>query len=259
VPLKSLIRKIVPRLGGARLDDAEPLPADLDPKTVWRLQRVLGCKIHNRELFVHALLHRSFPQRSGHAASSNERLEYLGDSVLNLIVGEHLYARYPHAPEGDLTKMRSRLVNRKALAAYAKALRLSDFILMSPSAAQSIGRGYDTIIADTFEAIVAAIYLDRGFVAARRFVERQVTQAMTYGAVTTTADENHKSRLLEFAQSHGLGVPRYLIVKEEGPDHDRTFTVDVLLRNERRGTATGKNKKDAEQAAAHQAMDLLAK
>jgi len=155
--------------------------------------------------------------------------------------------------------MRSRLVNRKALAAYAKALRLSDFILMSPSAAQSIGRGYDTIIADTFEAIVAAIYLDRGFVAARRFVERQVTQAMTYGAVTTTADENYKSRLLEYAQSHGLGVPRYLIVKEEGPDHDRTFTVDVLLRNERRGTGSGKNKKDAEQAAAHQAMDLLAK
>jgi len=256
VPLKSLIRKIVPRLRRARIDDEETLPAELDTPTVRRLQRVLGCKIHHRDLFVQALLHRSFPQRSGHASSSNERLEYLGDSVLNLIVGEHLYARYPEAPEGDLTKMRSRLVNRKALAAYAKALRLSDFILMSPSAAQSVGKGYDTIIADTFEAIVAAIYLDRGFVAARRFVERQVSQALAHGAVVTI-DENYKSKLLEYAQSRGLGVPRYLIVREEGPDHDRTFTVDVLLRNERRGTGTGKNKKDAEQAAASQALTNL--
>lgn len=256
MPLKSLIRKIVPRLRRARLDDEETLPAELDSATVRRLQRVLGCKIHNRDLFVQALLHRSFPQRSGHASSSNERLEYLGDSVLNLIVGEHLYARYPNAPEGDLTKMRSRLVNRKALAAYAKALCLSDFILMSPSAAQSVGRGYDTIIADTFEAIVAAIYLDRGFVTARRFVERQVSQALAHGAVATV-DENYKSKLLEYAQSRGLGVPRYLIIKEEGPDHDRTFTVDVLLHNERRGTGAGKNKKDAEQAAASQALNNL--
>jgi ribonuclease-3 len=254
VPLKALIRKIVPRLRVARLDDEEIFPAELDNATIRRLQRVLGCKIHDRDLFVQALLHRSFPQRSGHASSSNERLEYLGDSVLNLIVGEHLYARYPSAPEGDLTKMRSRLVNSKALAAYAKALRLSDFILMSPSAAQSVGRGYDTIIADTFEAIVAAIYLDRGFVTARRFVERQVSLALAHGAVVTN-DENYKSKLLEYAQSRGLGVPRYLIVKEEGPDHDRTFTVDVLLRNERRGTGTGKNKKDAEQAAASQALN----
>ncbi len=252
--LKSLIRTIVPRLRGARLIDEEPLPAELDTPTVRRLQRVLGCRIHNRDLFVQALLHRSFPQRSGHTGLSNERLEYLGDSVLNLIVGEQLYARYPDAPEGELTKRRSRLVNRKALAAYSKALRLSDFILMSPSAAQSVGKGYDTIIADTFEAIVAAIYLDRGYAAARRFVEQQVSRAIAHGAVAT-ADENYKSKLLEYAQSRGLGVPRYLIVKEEGPDHDRTFTVDVLIRNERRGTGTGKNKKDAEQAAASQAIE----
>jgi ribonuclease III len=256
VPLKSLIRKIVPRLRGARRKDEEALPAELDTATARRLQRVLGCRIRNRDLFVQALLHRSFPQRSGHASSSNERLEYLGDSVLNLIVGEYLYVRYPNALEGDLTKMRSRLVNSKALAAYSKALHISDFILMSPSAAQSVGKGYDTIIADTFEAIVAAIYLDRGFAAARRFVERQVLHAIAHGAVAT-ADENYKSKLLEYAQSHGLGVPRYLIIKEEGPDHDRTFTVDVLLRNERRGTGSGKNKKDAEQVAASQALNHL--
>jgi ribonuclease III len=256
VPLKSLIRKLIPRSAGVRDHNEEPLPADLDSATVRRLQKVLGCRIGNRELFVQALLHRSFPQRPNHGTSSNERLEYLGDSVLNLIVGEYLYHRYPDALEGDLTKMRSRLVNRKALAAYSKALHLSEYILMSPSAAQSVGKGYDTIIADTFEAIVAAIYLDRGFPAARKFVEQQVLSAIAHGAVAT-ADENYKSKLLEYAQSHGLGVPRYMIVKEEGPDHDRTFTVDVLLHNERYGTGSGKNKKDAEQAAASQALTNL--
>ena len=256
MPLTSLIRKIVPLLRRVRTDDEDTLPAELDSETVRRLQHVLGCRIHHRDLFVQALLHRSFPQRSGHASSSNERLEYLGDSVLNLIVGQYLYTRYPRALEGELTKMRSRLVNSKALAAYAKAIHLSEFILMSPSAAQSVGKGYDTIIADTFEAIVAAVYLDRGFSTARRFVEQQVLQAIAHGAVGTT-DENYKSKLLEYAQSHGLGVPRYMIVKEEGPDHDRTFTVDVLLRNERRGTGTGKNKKDAEQVAASEALEHL--
>ena len=144
-------------------------------------------------------------------------------------------------------------MNRKALAIYAKALAPSDFIFMSPSAAQSIGKGYETITADTFEALVAAIYLDGGFAAARRFVERQVLNAIRGGTIVT-ADENYKSRLLEYAQSHGLGVPRYVIIKEEGPDHDRTFTVDVLLHNERQCRGTGKNKKDAEQAAACTAL-----
>jgi len=108
----------------------------------------------------------------------------------------------------------------------------------------------------TVEALVAAIYLDSGFNAARRFVERQVAKALSSGSIAT-ADQNYKSRLLEYAQSHGFGVPRYLIVQEEGPDHDRTFTIDVFLHNERRGTGTGKNKKEAEQAAASEALAQL--
>jgi ribonuclease III len=233
--------------------EAGELPAELDPATVQRLERVLGYRIRCRELFVQALLHRSFPQNSTHPNPSNERLEFLGDSVLNLIVGEYLYRQYPAAPEGDLTKFRSRLVNRKALAAYANALELSTFILMSPSAAQSVGKGYETIVSDTFEALVAAIYLDGGFGAARLFVESQVTLAISTGAVATV-DENYKSKLLEYAQSHGFGVPRYLIIKQDGPDHDRTFTVEVHLRNEKYGMGTGKNKKEAEQAAAGEAL-----
>lgn len=202
---------------------------------------------------MQALLHRSFLQRPNQSTRSNERLEFLGDSVLNLVVGEYLYHHYPQAEEGELTQVRSRLVNRKALAAYAKSIRLADFILMSPSAAQSGRKGFDTITSDTFEAVIAAIYLDGGFQAARRFVERNLEAGLKKGVVRT-ADDNYKSALLEHAQSHGFGVPRYAIIAEEGPDHDRTFTVEVSLNGGLRGTGTGKNKKEAEQAAARQAL-----
>jgi ribonuclease-3 len=220
------------------------------------LQQSIGYTIRDPDLFARALVHRSFLQSSHQATESNERMEFLGDSILNLIVAEHLYRQFPGATEGELTKIRSRLVNRKALAACARAISLSTYIMMSSSAAQSVGKGYDTISADTFEALIAAIYLDGGYEAAARFVTRQLTGALRKGSVAT-ADENYKSKLLEYAQARGLGVPRYTIVREEGPDHDRTFTVDVLLKNERKGSGSGKNKKEAEQAAASQALEHL--
>jgi ribonuclease-3 len=225
-------------------------------KNLGAFERTIGYAIRDRRLFVQALLHRSFLQRPNQSTRSNERLEFLGDSVLNLIVGEYLYHHYPKAEEGELTQVRSRLVNRTALAAYARALRLADFILMSPSAAQSGRKGSDTITADTFEAVIAAIYLDGGFQAAREFVERNLESGLKKGVVRT-ADDNYKSALLEHAQSHGHGVPRYVVVHEEGPDHDRTFTVDVSLSSGLKGTGTGKNKKEAEQAAARQALRAL--
>ncbi len=221
-----------------------------------RFQDVLGYSIRDEGLFVRALSHRSFLPQLPEGTGSNERLEFLGDSILNLIVGEYLFHHFPGATEGELTKVRARLVNRKALAAYGKAIRLPEFILMSQSAAQAVGKGHATITADTFEAIIAAIYLDGGLAAARRFVERQVLTALRDGSVITD-DENYKSILLELAQSEGLGIPRYLIVNQEGPDHDRTFTVDVMLGNIRRGSGTGKSKKEAEQAAARRALQNL--
>ncbi|HEX9005763.1 MAG TPA: ribonuclease III [Bacteroidota bacterium] len=221
-----------------------------------RLEHAIGYAVHDPVLFAQALVHRSYLQRLPSSAHSNERLEFLGDSILNFVVAEHLYHRYPEAEEGELTKVRARLVNRKALAAYARTLHLSEFILMSPSAAQSLDKGADAIVSDTFEALIAAIYLDGGFSKARDFVLRQVTGALRVGTIADT-DQNYKSRLLEYAQSHGLGSPRYVIVKEEGPDHDRTFTVEVQLSGVRRGTGTGKNKKEAEQGAASQALGVL--
>lgn len=230
---------------------AEPLRS-----TLRGLQQSLGYTIRNSELFVQALVHRSYLQQTNQHGQSNERLEFLGDSVLNLIVGEYLYRHFPAADEGELTKVRSRLVNRKALIAYSKSIHLSKFILMSQSAAQSLGKGSDTIVADTYEAIVAAIYLDGGYAEAKKFVERQLMEALSKRTVVTS-DENYKSMLLEYAQAHGLGVPRYSILKEEGPDHDRTFTVEVLIGGKKKGTGVGKNKKEAEQEAASKALELL--
>jgi ribonuclease-3 len=251
---KEVLRNVARLLGRGdtpRTPDAAPRnfsPSDLG--------RSIGYAPRAPEHFRQALLHRSSLQKTGEPADSNERLEFLGDSILNLIVAEHLFRTFPAAAEGDLTKRRARLVNRKALAAYARAIDLGSFISMSASAAQATGRGSDTILADTFEAVIAAVYLDGGFGPARTFVETQILRALGEGTVVLE-DENYKSQLLEYAQANGLGVPRYSIVREEGPDHDRTFTVDVAVGPVIRGRGAGKNKKDAEQEAAAAALDQI--
>ena len=222
-----------------------------------KLGRVLGHSIRDENLFFQALSHRSFLQvAGGENGLSNERLEFLGDSILNLAVAEYLYRRHGRAAEGELTKIRSRLVNRKALGAYARDLHLADFMLMSPSAFQVAEKGMETILADAYEAIIGAIYLDRGYDHARQFVERTIQKAIE-GGVVITEDENFKSQLLEQAQAGGFGVPRYLTVSEAGPDHDRTFTVEVFIGRTSYGAGTGKNKKDAEQSAAEKALQRL--
>jgi len=135
-------------------------------------------------------------------------------------------------------------------------MKLGNFILMSPSTAQMEGKGMDTILADAFEAVIGAIYLDGGFPPARQFIERHVDLALRSGVVRIE-DENFKSQLLEHTQSHGLGTPRYVTVLQEGPDHDRTFTIEVMVGNTSYGKGVGKNKKDAEQAAAEQTLQML--
>jgi len=220
-------------------------------------QAALGHTIIRPELFHEALSHRSYSQTPEGAGSvSNERLEFLGDSILNLLVAEYLFNAQTEAPEGELTKLRARLVNRKALALYAKGLGLEEYLLMSPQTDQLSGRGLETILSDAYEAVVGAIYLDGGYEAARAFVNRTAIRAFTSGTIGMT-DENYKSMLLEHAQAEGLGVPRYLTVGERGPDHDRTFTVEVQLGRQPHGEGSGKNKKDAEQEAARAALKAL--
>jgi len=225
------------------------LPVDFE-----RLQEQIGYSIRDRSLFYRALLHRSYLQYSQTKdLKSNERMEFLGDSVLNLVVGEYLYHNFPEATEGELTKFRARLVNRKALALYAREIDLWNFILMSAGAAQTLGKGSDSILADTYEALIAAVYLDGGYWESRRFVERQVLAAVQKGLLDIM-DENYKSMLLEYSQAQGMGLPRYNLIKEEGPDHDRSFTVEVVVGKKALGTGVGKNKKAAEQHAAARAL-----
>lgn len=218
---------------------------------------VLGYRIVRRELFLEALSHRSYTQNSGGPGTlSNERLEFLGDAVLNLLVAEHLFGAYADSQEGELTKVRARLVNRRALVVYARNIDLERYLLMSPQTDQVSDRGMETILADAFEAVIGAIYLDGGYEHAREFVGRKVIEPFRRGEVGAL-DDNYKSMLLEHAQGEGWGVPRYVTVDEKGPDHDRTFTVEVQIGHTSRGRGTGKNKKDAEQAAARSALTSL--
>ena len=197
-------------------------------------------------------------QYLGPRAKSNERLEFLGDAILNSLVAEYLYRLYPDMEEGDLTKIRSRLVNRRALALRAKELRLSEYMLLSSSALQSIDSGSDSILADAFEAVIGALYLDGGLPAAREFVSHTL---LSHAEIVNSAltDDNYKSALLEYSQARTLGVPRYAIVKEDGPEHDRRFTVEVYLGAESMGSGSGRSKKDAEQAAAAEALERINK
>jgi ribonuclease-3 len=258
--LGKLLQRLLPRRRGSVLpgqDAAILAPAFHERKFDFaRFEKLIAYRPKNWALFYQSLLHRSFLQYLSPQTQSNERLEFLGDAILNSIVADYLYCSYPSMEEGDLTKIRSRLVNRKALAQRAKELKISEFLLLSSSAVQSVDSGSDSILADAFEAIIGALYLDGGLKAAQAFVTRTL---LSDTSVLTSAmtDDNYKSALLEYSQGHSLGVPRYAIVREDGPDHDRRFTVEVFLGTESLGSGTGRSKKDAEQAAAAQALERI--
>jgi ribonuclease-3 len=221
------------------------------------LESVLRYPIRNKDYFVRALVHRSFiPISHVEALESNERLEFLGDSILNFVVAEYLYRKYPDKEEGELTILRARLVNRKALAFCAKEIDLRRFMLTHTNSAGVQEKGFDTILADAYEAIIAAQYLDGGMDVAKNFILTRLTSALSNGYLNVS-DQNFKSELLELSQAKGKGIPRYQTMKEEGPDHDRTFTIQVMVGNEAMGTGIGKNKKEAEQAAAEEAVGKL--
>ncbi|MBI3005199.1 MAG: ribonuclease III [Ignavibacteriales bacterium] len=221
-------------------------------------QDTIGYQPANWKFFFESLLHRSYLQFVGEQWNSNERLEFLGDAVLNFIVADYLHSAHPGMEEGELTKYRSRLVNRKILAQRAKEFHISDFLFLSSSAAQSIDSGSESILADAFEAIIGALYLDGGMKAARGFVDRTIL-SKEHVLLGAWADDNYKSTLLEYAQGRALGIPRYAVVREEGPEHDRRFTVEVFVGTQSYGVGSGRSKKDAEQAAAAVAISKISK
>lgn len=219
-----------------------------------QLLKALGVEIKNFALFEQALIHRSYIQVLADVKShSNERLEFLGDSVLGMIISEYLFLKNPNLEEGELTKMRSWLVNKKTLAICAQKLKLDKFIKLSYSAEKSLKSGSESILADCLEAIIAAIYLDSGLEVTKNFVIEGLVPVMT--SKNVMVDKNYKSILLEAVQALGLPAPVYHVISEKGPDHDKEFTVGVYINDQLEGTGTGKSKKKAEQAAAQMAFE----
>lgn len=224
------------------------------------LQKAIHYKIIDKRYFVTALTHRSFlkvksnPMKIG--IISNERLEFLGDAVLDLIVAEYLFKNFPLNEEGDLTKFRSILVNKRFLAERAKNINLGNFILASFTAKKSIEEGYDTILSDAYEALIGAIFMDSGYESAKEFLNDEIFKKLDVKWLNQF-DENHKSKFLEYVQAHTDFIPEYSIIKEEGPEHNKLFTVEVFVNKRSLGIGKGKSKKQAEQEAAKNALNHL--
>jgi ribonuclease-3 len=229
-------------------------PADGAPLTPEMVSRVLKIPVQDLTLYRRALTHRSLLRsRSQDVQESNERLEFLGDALLDLIVGEMLYHRFDDRNEGFLTRLRAKLVSGKVLANYARRIDLGDYLLMSSNAEKGEGRDNTSILADAFEALVGALYLDQGYDAARRFVRDEVLDGVDLQQVARH-EENYKSLLLERMQAEGRPQPTYRVVQEEGPSHDKTFTVDALVDDVAYGRGSAGSKKQAEQYAAREAL-----
>ncbi|NNE75311.1 MAG: ribonuclease III [Acidimicrobiales bacterium] len=216
--------------------------------------RVGHCFADLRHLEL-AVTHRSFcAENTG--VESNERLEFLGDSVLGLIVTDELYRRYPDAPEGELAKARAALVNSPTLAELAAAVQIGDALRLGRGEDASGGRAKPSILADAMEAVIGAVYLDGGLDAARTFVLPALEPHMTATEADGPGANDFKTRLQERVAALGLEPPQYEI-EAEGPDHDKRFHATVHIGGEQRGHGSGTSKKQAEQAAAEAAIDRV--
>jgi len=187
---------------------------------------------------------------------SNERLEFLGDAVLDLIVCEEFYKMFPDKDEGDLTKLKSFFVNQEALANKARQMNLNQFILLGEGEDQSGGRNRDTILSDALEALVGAIYLDKGLDKVKKFIKQFIINDVKKFR-NKPIPINYKSKLLEYIQDTTQTIPKYRIINERGPDHNKTFTVEVFVEGRSYGIGKGKSKKKAEQNAAQAAISKI--
>ena len=215
-----------------------------------QLEKILGFHFKRSELLKEALTHKSYTAKA-RGARDNERLEFLGDSILSGTVAHYLYKRYPRQDEGRLSKLRSLLVSRPQLAEWARSLDLGNHLILSPGEEATGGRNRDSLLANALEAIIGAIYLEGGYEAAARFVEKHVSLKKRW------TETDHKSRLQELIQKKYKFPPLYESIHEIGPDHDKTFEVIVKLKKKTLGVGTGKSKKEAEQAAAKDALRKL--
>lgn len=220
------------------------------------LEEYLGYTFKNKKLLENALAHSSYANEVRGGVVSNERLEFLGDSVLSIVVSSYIYENFKKMPEGELTRLRSSLVCEKTLCGFSRRINLGEFLLLGKGERKNGGADRDSILADAFEAVLAAIYLDGGIEPARKFVMRFVLEEIE--SYDVRADfKDYKTLLQEIVQRNPEESVRYILTGESGPDHDKLFTVEVLLNSNTIGKGTGKSKKDAEEMAAKQALMLM--
>ena len=219
------------------------------------LEENLGYKFNNRDLLSNALTHSSYANETHCPGGSNERLEFLGDAVLSIIVADYLFENFKNLPEGELTKLRASLVCEKALCEFSKQIELGKYLKLGKGELQNGGNERPSILADAFEAVLAAIYLDGGMQAARKHIMRFVLPEIQNHDSDSFKD--YKTSLQEVVQRNPEERLTYILIAESGPDHKKSFTVEVHLNSNVIGTGTGSSKRNAEQAAAKQALELM--
>ena len=223
------------------------------------IEHRVGYRFKDRGLLEHALTHKSrAAEDASGGVADNESLEFLGDAVLGLVVADMLFHAYPDSNEGQKSKIQASVVSTLALARRAEAMQLGAHLLLGRGEEKTGGRFKPALLADAYEALIAAVYLDGGLPAAAAFLERELRDAIEEGAGQAIVGEDYKSALQEYVQALGRSLPEYRVAAESGPDHRKLFTVEVMVGGETLGSATGNAKKVAEQDAAKQALDKLA-
>lgn len=215
----------------------------------------IGYVFKDKSILLLAFAHRSFAHEMRQVSQHNERLEFLGDSILGFLVAKYLYEKLPNIPEGELSVLRSRLVESTSCVAYIKELNIGQFILLGRGERLNDGKGRETILADLFEAIIAAIYLDGGIEATERFLfghfEKNILE------IIKNPSQNWKALLQDYCQKHHQQTPQYIVISEQGPDHCKEYVVAVSIQNKELGRGVGFSKKAAQQQAAENAYTQL--
>lgn len=216
-------------------------------------ENIIGYEFSNKKLLQTALTHSSYANEISGRHEHNERLEFLGDSVLGMITAEYFFKNHPEMPEGKLTKIRAAMVCEKSLYRFAQSIKLGEFMYMGKGEVNTGGRNRPSILADAFESLIAAIYLDAGFEEAKKFVLGFITNA----EIEEPSISDYKTALQEIVQRSPGELLEYFMAGESGPDHCKTFIVEVKLNSNVIGTGEGRSKKQAEQMAAKEALRLM--
>jgi ribonuclease III len=218
-------------------------------------EQSVGIAFKDKKLIQHAFIHRSYINENPKSGlAHNERLEFLGDAVLELVVTDYLYLTYPAAPEGELTAYRSALVNWVVIAEVASALGMNDYLLLSKGESKDIGRARSTILANTYESFVGALYLDQGYDAAKVFIHRTLLPRLEE-IIAKKMWRDAKSHVQEEAQERLSVTPSYKVVSENGPDHDKWFTIGIFFGDKKIAEGKGRSKQEGEQKAALAALE----